>query len=407
MKTCNAIDYCERLGRRVADAFAARNHCTAELPAVAYAALADDPPAEHVDLAEIFDYLATTSRLPAQGDPETGFGEPSLTLYADECFRIDLLVWRRATTSIHQHGFSGAFTVLRGSSIQTTYEFEPHRVLSDALALGDISLKSIEGLQPGHIELIPAGESLIHSVFHLDVPSVTFLIRSHNHLAYAPQLTYDRPYIARDPVAHNEIAMKRVHTFRYLLDVEPQGLERWLDRVLEHSNDVDLYPILGEVFRTRNRTRTLWLHAVEKARERSEVVDRFVAVLLEQERARRLWGMRKTFSDRAHRVCIAALLSACNWRHVQEIIGANDTQPPSTARTAGLVADICAAADPAMSVESTVGVIGRMLDGLMQNQRADETSHESEAAAIGHLSSCELLRPLWSPRAVAAYVASR
>ena len=76
---------------------------------------------ERLEPADLLRFALLTESLPHQIDLNATFGQPPLTLYADDVLSISALFWLDGTTRIHQHSFSGAFTVLSGSSIHSCY----------------------------------------------------------------------------------------------------------------------------------------------------------------------------------------------------------------------------------------------------------------------------------------------
>lgn len=158
------------------------------------------------DRAAFGDWLASAS-LPPQHTIEESFGQPSVTIHRDERFRVDVLFWHTATTGIHEHGFCGAFTVLEGSSLHAVYSFMEKKSITDALALGDVRFEYLEVLRKGAIRTIPTATGLTHSLFHLDSPSVSLVVRT-------PQTRREREYkppsVAIDPCYRPEAHVKRL-----------------------------------------------------------------------------------------------------------------------------------------------------------------------------------------------------
>ena len=107
------------------------------------------------------------------------FGEPPLTLFWHSNFHIDALFWTTATTSIHGHGFVGAFQVMEGTSLQSEFEFETDTPKKGRCRIGQLRQVNASLLRTGVTQLIGGGERFIHSVFHLGFPSVTIVVRSH------------------------------------------------------------------------------------------------------------------------------------------------------------------------------------------------------------------------------------
>lgn len=121
---------------------------------------------------------------------------PSIVYRCDD-FHIELLVWIDATTSIHQHSFSGAFRVLAGSSIHSVYQFEDRQKVSSRLLIGDAKLDKVEILRQGDVRKIYSGRAgLLHSLFHLDRPSITLVVRNAVEEWALPQYALARPNIA-------------------------------------------------------------------------------------------------------------------------------------------------------------------------------------------------------------------
>lgn len=203
-----------RLGDRLQGRFRAANY-----DELAFCDLASDALAGHDDTfrwdpSAIAAYLA---RATVAQDPAFEFSNLPLILYRCPTFYIELLVWTRGTTAIHEHGFSGAFKVVAGSSLHTRYGFSAERRINHRLWLGRVECLGAEYLQKGSIRPIyPGAEGLCHSLFHLDHPSATLVIRTQGIHSYLPQRTlaapcfaYSEPEMDRDP---------RIDMFRRLLD---------------------------------------------------------------------------------------------------------------------------------------------------------------------------------------------
>lgn len=192
-------NYFERLGRRIQTHWQALArplpHAFAEL---AFRALSDEPPHEHTSLDELVAWLFDPRRDGTQPalDP---FGQPPITVFRGGGFRIEALVWRAATTSIHQHSFAGAFTPLIGASAHTTFSFHERERVMPSLRVGELRAHELEILRPGCVRAIVPGAELIHQVFHLDSPTVTIVARTDGMAEYQPQLRYELPGVAVDP----------------------------------------------------------------------------------------------------------------------------------------------------------------------------------------------------------------
>ena len=180
-----------RLGQAISRAFQKANCNQDALPKIAAEELQSIDTTWSFDPAEIANFLLNSS-IPQT--PGSQFSDLPLTVYQDRDFYVQILTWSQSTTAIHQHGFSGAFRVLAGSSIHSIYNFNAEFELGPDLAVGQIHALGSEYLPRGSIrEISPGSNGLIHSLYHLDEPSLTVVVRTFAHEAYLPQLRLIRP----------------------------------------------------------------------------------------------------------------------------------------------------------------------------------------------------------------------
>ena len=95
-----------------------------------------------LDLVEVLEWLLDSA--PKRVEGVEAFGDLPMVAYRGSQFSVTLLVWTSGSTSIHTHGFSGAFRVLSGSSIHSRYDFSSRERFSSRLQVGDVRLQSIE-----------------------------------------------------------------------------------------------------------------------------------------------------------------------------------------------------------------------------------------------------------------------
>jgi len=185
----------EELAARV-DARARReNYASDPFQTIASEELGELDQELEIDYRVIADFIQRTS-VP-QG--RHWFSDIPLVIANRKNFCVQLLYWSTATTMIHDHAFCGAFRLIRGSSLHTTYSFAPERWISDQLALGKLNCQGSEYLHKDHIRKIaPGKDGLIHSLYHLETPSLTLLVRTHKNTAATPQLGFLRPGLAID-----------------------------------------------------------------------------------------------------------------------------------------------------------------------------------------------------------------
>ena len=210
----NIYSYFQDLGLSVLDRWRRADFDDLAFPALATAGLRElGPPPSPIDLVR---WVHETSTLPRQSDPDGSFGDPPIDVFRCERLYIQVLFWVDGTTTVHEHAFAGAFRVLEGSSLHSTYRFTASRRYSERLHLGELELVDVELLGKGDVRQILAGAPLVHS---LPPRSALGLRRRVNPRAQAsgrPQLSYSRGGIAFDPFAKPELMTKRIQTLDLL-----------------------------------------------------------------------------------------------------------------------------------------------------------------------------------------------
>lgn len=235
----------QKLGREVEDLWREKNYDEEIFPVIAAHALRDFNLPEKVSAWDAIKWTLGETTLPEQRDLPGRFGDPPITLYNSPRFHIDIYFWLDGTTSIHQHGFCGAFQVLLGSSIHSSYEFEAKEIVNRFTELGDINLDDCELLKVGDVRKILAGKQFIHSLFHLDQPSATVVVRTHRNPLHLPQYDYKKPYLALDPFFEEPNLIKKLQTVTMVLRIKHPDADKMLAEMLETADFQTSFSILG------------------------------------------------------------------------------------------------------------------------------------------------------------------
>ena len=309
----------KELGDRVLERWKRENFSLAKFPGIAVEALERRPPSKHVDLAGFMRDFLLGDEQPFQTD--SPFGEPEIVAYSHPRFYIQLLFWMDGTTAIHQHEFSGAFHVMHGSSIHATYAFERARAVTPYLRVGDVEMKKIELLETGRTMPIVSGAGAIHSLFHLDSPSVTVVVRTQHDPGTGPQLNYLPPHVAVDPHHHDLLTFRR----NQLLDV------------LEQAADPGYGPLVGKMIRELDFERGF--HVMRDAMGRLEELGEWGAVmkafekkhgalaagvaasLREEVRRGVIKGLRSSIVEPEHRFFLALLMNVPTRADLLKLVG--------------------------------------------------------------------------------------
>ncbi|HVV15782.1 MAG TPA: hypothetical protein VHH90_01160 [Polyangia bacterium] len=185
------------LGEKIDRAWRKVNFDLSAFPELCATSLETAQLPDRIDPADLVQAVFA-GRLPAQADPRALFGEPPVTLFRAPRFYIDALFWVDGTTSIHDHSFSGAFQVLSGSSIETTFSFDRRHDIGGHFLFGDLTVRGSALRRRGNVRAIPAGPGYIHSLFHLARPSVSLVVRTRRDPNVGAQMEYAPPGLAYD-----------------------------------------------------------------------------------------------------------------------------------------------------------------------------------------------------------------
>lgn len=295
------------LGQTVLARWKERNFSLPDFPKIAQAALEKRPPAAHVDLAALIHDFLLEDAQPHQ--TQSGFGQPELVVFDDPRFYIQILFWLEGTTDIHQHEFSGAFHVLAGSSIHSQFVFENAKSISSHIRVGDLRLTSTHLLETGRTEPIVSGRDYIHSLFHLDTPSATVVVRTQHDPGTGPQFTYLPPHVAIDPVHNDALTMRR----KQLLDLlETTGDPAYPELLAEMLGTLDFERGFFILQNGMGHLRSLgaWNEVWKVFRRKHRALADYVAPTLDEiVRRDGLAGLRGSITDVEHRFFLALLLN--------------------------------------------------------------------------------------------------
>lgn len=154
---------------------------------------------------------------PRQSFPRTEFSDLPLTLWREASYFLDLYIWIRSDTDIHDHHFAGAFRILRGSYLQIEYAFEGPVEALPELQRGVLRSQRNRQLGAGETQEIALGSGFIHQVFHGNVPCVTLCLRSNVTEPHLHSYVFPRWRFAHRPWAFSTTG-KLAAVSRALLD---------------------------------------------------------------------------------------------------------------------------------------------------------------------------------------------
>ncbi|MEJ6724142.1 MAG: hypothetical protein QNK80_05405 [Akkermansiaceae bacterium] len=310
--------YFEKLGRTVLERWRKQNFSLEAFPELARIAIDEAPPSKNVGLEEMIHEFLVNDEQPFQS--QSGFGQPELVAFNDPRFYIQILFWMEGTTEIHQHEFSGAFHVMQGSSVHSEFDFVGARSVTPHLRIGDLRMKQIELLETGRTVPITSGRECIHSLFHLDTPSVTVVVRTHHDPGTGPQYNYLPPHIAIDPIHADALTIRR----KQLLDVlETLDHPSYATRVREMVGSLDFERGFNTLLHAMDRLQVLdeWEPVLATFQKRhGELAKGVPETLAESLRRDSISQMRYHIENPEHRFFLALLMNVQNRSDIHALI---------------------------------------------------------------------------------------
>ena len=236
-----------KFGDRLEAEWRSRDYDESAFPALASEALLKACLPEKITPWQVLEWTLKQTELPRQRDLPGRFGDPPVTVYSGPRFHIDVYFWFHGTTSVHQHAFCGAFQVLYGSSIHSWYEFALREKVNSFCEIGEMSLKSCELLSVGDIQQILPGRQYIHSLFHLDHPSATIVVRTDKSPLFLPQFDYRKPGLAVDPFFEQETTVKKLQAIGAFFRANRPDTDSQISALLEAADFHTAYIVLSTV----------------------------------------------------------------------------------------------------------------------------------------------------------------
>lgn len=280
--------------------------------------------------------------LPQQIDVDAMFGQPPICLYVNplQTFYIQALVWLDSTTSVHQHAFSGAFKVVEGQSVHARHSFRPIDPVNSRMIFGHVDYLDAEVLQVGDVRTIERGSAFIHSVFHLDRPSITLVARTFGDTTTGPQYDYLRPCLAVDTFYKSPRLQRNLQILRAIEEVDRPRYVDTLAGLIPTTDLYTTYRYLRQYYETptRNDERARLAALVRSAH--AERGDQLVACLEQVAHDGFLIDKRKQLRDRDHRFFVALLLNVPDRDAILRLIGSRYPGDP-VAHVVRWIGELC------------------------------------------------------------------
>lgn len=399
--------YFTELGLGIKEAWCDEGFRKDRLAKIAARELAENLPHAHLGFLDVIAWAESASVLPQQARLDEAFGQPPLTVFWDDRFRIDVLFWHTATTGIHQHKFWGAFTLLEGSSLHSRYQFSPEKELGPGLRLGKLTLNDVELLKAGDVREINCGSDLIHSLFHLDNPSVSIVVRTPDNPDGGPEFEYKPPTLAIDPAHFNQATTKKSQLLRLLMRLKSPEYERLAAVALKNS-DLHLAFIVLRQALVHHESPDMFDRLLKEARARhGHEIELLLPSLHEEWRRAFIISQRKQVTNPDQRFFLALLMNLPCQDAISKIISVRhkDSEPLDLIQR--WCVDLSGLDKIGIEFDETIRLLFRY---LLQNKSMDEIvqllSDEYDADTVRNqrdlikqacerIRASEVLRPLF------------
>lgn len=192
---------------------------------------------------ELSRWLATSNQVPEQLNVHNVFGQPPITLFNNGRFVVDLYIWMNFDTSIHSHGFRGAFRVIVGRSLQELFAVHENKTVASDVMHSSLGLPRREILKTGAVATIWPGKAFTHRVVHLDQPTITLCVRTINEEA-ASQWNHFQSGISIQKQITSPGTAKSLYFAQYLLSQNISQAHDFIKNILDNlsiSQQMNLY----------------------------------------------------------------------------------------------------------------------------------------------------------------------
>jgi hypothetical protein len=358
-----AIEYFQRLGAAIEDAWRAVDRDEERFPELAREIVEAMPPRDHVDRDALVRHQLDPRR-PARLElaPLGAFGQPSMTVHFGRGFVIDVYFWVDSLSAIHNHPFCGLFTVLDGFSVHSVYDFEAHESVGPRVQIGALRQTALELVEPGDVRLFSlAKHPLIHALIHVPRGAISMVVRTLRAEGYR---RYFPPSLA---VAMEDLDDTFARQLALLDTLRESGDPAFLDHLLEYLGHADLevaFTALSRVWPASDDAVRAQL--LERVRERHGArADLIGPVMRRGSRWAEADGVRQQLADPDDRFVVTALMLAERRDGVLELLRARHPDPVARLHRWIDESGLFAEGDAALPHLAHAMVDGADVDGLV------------------------------------------
>lgn len=164
---------------------------------------------------DIIDITLNLKTIPKQYYNEKAFGDFNITLFQGSNFSIQLYLMNNIDTEIHDHGFVGAYKLLKGSNIQNNFRFVEKEKLDNEVSIGNLEVIGKKKYQQNETSILQKG--LIHQITRLTPDNITLMVMR-NYISKNYVYTYPNLQITNNPPS--TIFHRKLYALAYLYEKE-------------------------------------------------------------------------------------------------------------------------------------------------------------------------------------------
>lgn len=237
------MDYFKEIGKKLSGR-CGEGELGENFPELAAEVLREFPVPPGIGIEFMADWALGRERLPEQVTFHSGFGEPPLVVYEEPRFYTEVLFWFPSRTSIHGHGFYGAYRVLAGYSIEAEFAYHRESEPVPGIKIGELEPTGLRLIAPGDISPILPEEAFIHTVMHMGNPSLTLVIRNKGELV---QYDYSMNGLGVNAYQDSQTHVRQAEVLSAYHEANPEGFETRLLKFLQTGSAHRMARILKEM----------------------------------------------------------------------------------------------------------------------------------------------------------------
>lgn len=408
-----------QLGDDIESLWLEQNYNEESLPSIAATALKRADLPSQLTPWDVVEWALELRELPPQRDLHGNFADPPITIFSGPRFHIDLYFWFEGTTATHQHGFCGAFQVLAGSSIHSWYEFDRHEIVNTFAEVGEMRLKVCELLEVGAVQEIWSGRRYIHSLFHLDQPSATIVVRTDRSPLNLPQFSYEKPGLAIDPFFEQPTTTKKLQILAAAFRAKHADADRLALEMIDRSDFQTTFSILSRLRHLVGANQLEQMFKIEGAASRfqkfleagverhTKLGEIFPRVFEHLDAVDEIVKRRSFVTNAEHRFFFALLMNVDDRQHILALIKQRFPDADPREKILDWVFDLAETRVVGVETSNALGIpefgdtemfiLESLLDDKSDEQIAEaksDVSADAVSAAISKIRSAVIFRPL-------------